>query len=261
MKKSLAFILVCILCVSAMISQVFAATEDELIISLFDGTADGWLDNAEGTRLTVEEVDGKTALKHEMMDSSISLKRKFEVDWSKYERDNIYIIAEIHVDEALSETVAGTLKIKNGDSVDDTGNTEENNELNFAVADMKLQAGWNTLEFALKDAEPNKGDDYKIADWFCMWVNDNEVPVEVSIGKLDIVNRVTVPDETVTEAVTEAESAETAAPETVAETVAETEAVAESAPQTSDISVTTLAILAVSGIALAVIAVKMKKAK
>ena len=108
--------------------------------------------------------------------------------WSQYERNGIYIAADIYIDDTPSSSdYKGSLKIKNGDKSDDTGNTSENNQLNFDIRNLNLQKGWNSYVLPLSEAVPDKGDDYTISDWFCLWINNLGIPYEVAIGRLEIV--------------------------------------------------------------------------
>lgn len=168
--------------------HVIAPVEGEVIISLFNpNDISEWLDNYEGAMLMVEERGNVPALIHCETGTSISFKKKFNVDWSKYERENIYIAADIFVNADPGGEYKGSLKIKNGDRDDQSGNTSENNQLNFDVTKMNLKAGWNSFVFPLSEASPDKGDDYTIADWFCLWINNLDDAYEFGIGRLDIV--------------------------------------------------------------------------
>ena len=224
MKKYFSLFMLFILSFSIFLIPSFAAIEEQSVIKLYDGTTDGWLDNQNGTLLTIQEIDGVKALVHESANDSISLKRKFTVDWSGYDIKDITIKAKIHIDIAsISPDASGSFKIKNGDGAD-PDNSNESNQFNFDIHELNLQKGWNTFVFKLSDAVPDGGDNYKIADWFCIWINSLPENCQVSIGELEIINNVVVAD-TVAEA---APVDETAA-------VEEAEADTQSAnPQTGD---------------------------
>lgn len=169
--------------------HVILPAEGEIILSLYTpGDITGWLDNNNGNNLSIEKRNGIDALTHVMAPTSISFKKKFNIDWLKYKREDIYIVVDIYIDETPDGEYKGSLKIKNGDKSDDSGNTSENNQLNFDIRELDLKGGWNSYILPLSDAIAEKGDDYTIADWFCLWINNLGIPYEVAIGRLDIVN-------------------------------------------------------------------------
>lgn len=219
MKKFFSLFMLTVLSLSLLFIPSIAATEEHSIVKLYDGTADGWLDNQNGALLSIQDIDGVKALVHESASDSISLKRKFTVDWSGYDIKDITIKAKIHIDIAsISPDASGSFKIKNGDGAD-PDNSNESNQFNFDIQSLNLQKGWNTFVFKLSDAVPDGGDDYKIADWFCLWINGLPENCQVSIGELEIINNVVTADTTAADtapaaADTAAADVQTASPQT-----------------------------------------------
>lgn len=248
MKKHFSLLMLFIFSLSIFLIPSFAATEEHSVIKLYDGTTDGWLDNQNGTLLSIQDIDGVKALVHESANDSISIKRKFTVDWSGYDIKNITIKAKIHIDIAsISSDASGSFKIKNGDGAD-PDNSNESNQFNFDIHELNLQKGWNTFNFKLSDAVPDGGDDYKIADWFCIWINSLPENCQVSIGELEIINNIVTAD-TVAEAapVNEAAAAENTAVDTQ-----------ETSPQTGDNILYTFILLAAVSYVMMSISKKIK---
>ncbi len=241
MKKIIP-IIVAVIMMSVTFVSVSAETVDEgeLIIRLFDPAAesvDPWLANV-ADALTIEEVDGKMALKHATWDtawgSSLSMKRYYEVDWSQYEYDRVLFVADIYVEAipVIDYDISGEFKVKFGDGSDTHGNTTEQYQYYEAVVNLELVNGWNHIELPLCELYNNENSDelWRQSDWFCLWMKSTFHTFDVAIARLDVIYTA---ESLVTEA-PETEAPETEAPETEApETEApETEAPETEAPET-----------------------------
>ena len=236
MKKLIAVLLTALMLTTIMSVAVSAETVDEgeLIISLFDPnaeTVDPWLANVSDA-LTIEEVEGKMALKHATWDtswgSSISFKRYYEVDWSQYEYDKILLVFDIYVNATpeIDYDVSGDISIRQGDSSDTHGYTEVLYKYYESTANLELKNGWNHIELPLCKLFNNEESDelWRESNWFCFWMKSTFHTIDVSIGRADIV----ATSESLL-AAPETEAPETEAPETEAP---ETEAPATEAPET-----------------------------
>lgn len=198
MKKIIAIIVAALMMTVTFVS-VSAETVDEgeLIIRLFDPaseTVDPWLANV-ADALTIEEVDGKTALKHATWDtswgSSLSMKRYYEVDWSQYEYDRILFVADIYVEATpvIDYDISGEFKVKFGDGSDTHGNTSEQYQYYESVVNLELVNGWNHLEIPLCELFNNENSDelWRESDWFCLWMKSTFHTFDVAIARLDVV--------------------------------------------------------------------------
>ncbi len=247
MKKFMTILMAIIMVFLTVVSVSASETVDEgeLIISLFDpttGEVDPWLANKDGV-LTVEEVEGKTALKHATWDtswgSSLSLKRYYDIDWTAYDYDKILFVADIYVyaTPEIDYDISGEFKIKFGDGSDKNGNTTEMYQYYESCVNLEFVNGWNHLEIPLCELYNDKGseEDWRESDWFCLWMKSTFHTFDVAIARLDIVytSESLIPVET---EAPETEAPETEAPETEApETEApETEVPGTEAPATTE---------------------------
>ncbi len=230
MKKIITVLLSALMLVSVLTLSVSAESveEGELIISLFDPastTVDPWLSNF-ADALTVEEIEGKTALKHATWDaswgSSLAIKRYYEVDWSAYEYDKVLLVFDIYVDAipAIDYDIDGELKIKHGDSADKNGNTSDQYQYYEVCANLEFRNGWNHIEIPLCELYNNEGSDelWRESDWFCLWMKSPNHTFDIAIARADIV----ATSESLKEVETEAPETEEKEPETE-----ETEAMTE----------------------------------
>lgn len=245
MKKILAIIVVVLMMTVTFVSaSAETVDEGELIIRLFDPTAetvDPWLANVDGA-LTIEEVEGKTALKHATWDtswgSSLSMKRYYEVDWSQYEYDRVLFVADIYVEAtpAIDYDISGEFKVKFGDGSDKNGNTSEMYQYYESCVNLEFVNGWNHIEIPLCELYNNENSDelWRESDWFCLWMKSTFHTFDVAIARLDIVYAA----ESLETEAPETEAPETEAPETEAP---ETEAPETDAPETDAPEQTTAA--------------------
>ncbi len=235
MKKLLSVLLAAVMLTAMLTVSVSAETVDEgeLIISLFDPTSetvDPWLANVSDA-LTIEEVEGKTALKHATWDTSwggsLSIKRYYEVDWSQYEYDKVLLVFDIYVNATpeIDYDINGELKIKFGDSADTNGNTTDMYQYYESCVNLEFKNGWNHIELPLCELYNNENSDelWRESDWFCLWMKSTFHTFDVAIARADFVatSESLIPAET--------EAPETEAPETEAP---ETEAPVTEAPDT-----------------------------
>lgn len=151
---------------------------------LFHGQTYNWLANADG-RLSVQTIADKQAIAHVPLDSSISIKKKFTADFSSAKVNDVILKVSLYLDSALGTNATGNIKIKTGDR-SDAVNTQESNQFSFPLQNLNLKAGWNELELPLSSATLADGDNFKTADWFCVWLNDNGSNITVALGNVEI---------------------------------------------------------------------------
>lgn len=179
-------------------------TDEGIAVSLFNGydhtfsdiyDTNSWYCNDDQSRLSVGEIDSSAVLIHEAMNSSISLKKRFDIDFTYIKPEDVSLIIDMHMAGRLEGDYSGEIKIKYGDYSDKV-NTKESNTFGFDLTKLNLKEGWNS--FVLDLDKTTVRDDPAVlstTDWFCLWLNGNNSPVTFSLKTAEIFIK-SQPDET-----------------------------------------------------------------
>ena len=170
-------------------------TDEGIAVSLFNGydhtfsdlyDTNSWYCNDTQSRLSIGQIDSSPVLIHEAMNSSVSLKKRFDIDFTDIKPEDVRLIVDMHMGGILEGDYSGDIKIKHGDYSDKV-NTSESNTFGFDLKSLNLNTGWNSLSLDLSEAtvKDDPADLIK-TDWFCLWLNGNKSPVTFAIKTAEI---------------------------------------------------------------------------
>lgn len=169
--------------------------DEGISVSLFNGYShtltdlydtNSWYCNDDLNRLSIGEIDSNAVLIHEAMNSSISLKKRFDIDFTGIKPEDVSLIVDLHMAGKLEGNYSGDIKIKHGDHSDKI-NKSESDTFGFDLTKLDLKAGWNNYILNLgKTTVKDEPADLTKTDWFCLWLNGNNSPLTFSLKTAEV---------------------------------------------------------------------------